>query len=351
MSQFWSQKIHSLTPYVPGEQPQDQDYIKLNTNESPYGPSPQAIIAMKSSCDDALRLYPDPQCLNLKQSIARYYQLNVDNIFVGNGSDEVLAFTFQGFFKQGKPLLHPDISYSFYPVYCQLFDIDTRTVALDDNFAIRLEDYPSDNGGIIFPNPNAPTGRCLSLGDIETLLQRNTESVVVVDEAYIDFGGESAAALVPRYNNLLVIQTFSKSRAMAGIRVGFALGNKDLIEGLERLKNSFNSYPLDRPALAGAQASLEDQSYFEQRRDQLITVREWTTNELSLLGFEVTPSKANFVFASHPQHAAKGLYEALKQKGILVRYFNKARIDNHLRISIGTEQEMQRFIEVTRSLM
>ncbi len=351
MSQFWSQKIHNLTPYVPGEQPQDQQYIKLNTNESPYGPSPQAIAAMKTACDDALRLYPDPQCLSLKQSIARYYDLSVDNVFVGNGSDEVLAFSFQGFFKQGKPLLYPDISYSFYPVYCQLYDIDTRTVPLDNSFGIRLEDYPTDNGGIIFPNPNAPTGRCLPLSDIEALLQRNPESVVVIDEAYIDFGGESAAALVPRYNNLLVIQTFSKSRAMAGIRVGFALGNKELVEGLERLKNSFNSYPLDRPALAGAQASLEDHRYFEQRRDQLISVREWTTNELTSLGFEVIPSKANFLFASHPQHAAKGIYDALKQRGILVRYFNKARIDNHLRISIGTEQEMQRFIEVIRSLM
>lgn len=351
MSQFWSQKVHSLTPYTPGEQPQDQHYIKLNTNESPYGPSPKAIAAMQSSCDDALRLYPDPQCEDLKQSIARHYQLSSDQVFVGNGSDEVLAFTFQGFFKQDRPLLYPDISYSFYPVYCSLYDIATQTVPLDENFAIRLDDYSVDNGGIIFPNPNAPTGRCLPLSEIETLLQRNRQSIVVVDEAYIDFGGESAAALVPHYDNLLVIQTFSKSRALAGIRVGFALGDAALIEGLERLKNSFNSYPLDRPALAGAQAALEDQDYFEQRRQQVIDVRQWTTQQLEQLGFDVIPSAANFLFASHPRNAAEGLYQALKKRGVLVRYFNKPRIDNHLRISIGTEQEMQQLITALGSLI
>ncbi|MCL6415672.1 histidinol-phosphate transaminase [Aestuariirhabdus sp. Z084] len=345
MSRLWSRKVHALTPYVPGEQPQDQQYIKLNTNESPYGPSPKAVEAMQKACNNDLRLYPDPQCRQLKQGIADYYQLDSNQVFVGNGSDEVLAFTFQGFFQKDLPLLFPDISYSFYPVYCELYDIKTQPQPLDENFAIRLPDYPTKNGGIIFPNPNAPTGRCLPLSEIEDLLRRNRESVVVIDEAYIDFGGESAATLVPRYDNLLVIQTLSKSRALAGIRVGFALGHPDLIDGLERIKNSFNSYPLDRPALAGAAASIEDHEHFIRSCEKVITTREWTTAELNKLGFKVVPSKANFVLASHPEHDAGDLYTALKQAGFLVRYFNKPRIGNHLRITIGTDDEMKQFIE------
>ncbi|WP_426415129.1 histidinol-phosphate transaminase [Aestuariirhabdus sp. LZHN29] len=351
MSRFWSTKVHDLTPYVPGEQPQDQVYIKLNTNESPYGPSPRAIAAMRAACDDNLRLYPDPQCLKLKQSIAHFHNLSSDQVFVGNGSDEVLAFTFQGFFKQDKPLLYPDISYSFYPVYCELYDIETRTQPLNERLEIDLDQYPNDNGGIIFPNPNAPTGQGVELEAIERLVQRNPGSVVVVDEAYIDFGGDSAAVLIPKYDNLLVIQTLSKSRALAGIRVGFALGDKALIEGLERIKNSFNSYPLDRPALAGATASIEDREHFETNRRKVIATREWCTEALTRLGFKVIPSKANFVFACHPQHDAGRLYQALKQAGILVRYFNKPRISDHLRITIGTDSEMQRLIEQLTTLI
>ncbi|RRJ82981.1 histidinol-phosphate transaminase [Aestuariirhabdus litorea] len=351
MSRFWSAKVHDLTPYVPGEQPQDQVYIKLNTNESPYGPSPKAISAMQAACDDRLRLYPDPQGLALKESIARLYGLSSDQVFVGNGSDEVLAFSFQGFFKQDKPLLFPDISYSFYPVYCELYDIEARTLPLDSEFAIDLDQYPQENGGIIFPNPNAPTGRALSLDAIAALLERNRDSVVVVDEAYIDFGGDSAASLIPRFDNLLVIQTLSKSRALAGIRVGFALGNRELIEGLERIKNSFNSYPLDRPALAGATAAIEDREHFESSCRKVIATREWCSTALSQMGFEVIPSKANFVFASHPRHSAAELYQQLKEGGILVRYFNKARINNHLRITIGTDSEMQQLITRLEALL
>jgi histidinol-phosphate aminotransferase len=340
MSQFWSPIVHKLTPYVPGEQPKVANLIKLNTNENPYGPSPKAIQAMQAELGDVLRLYPDPNADALKQTIADYYSLRSEQVFVGNGSDEVLAHIFQGLLKHDRPILFPDITYSFYPVYCGLYEVASERVALTDNYKIVLENYSSDNGGIIFPNPNAPTGELVPLADIEALLKRNTASVVVVDEAYIDFGGQSAAVLVDHYPNLLVTQTLSKSRALAGIRVGFALGNASLIEALERVKNSFNSYPLDRPAIQGAIAAIKDRGYFEQSCQRIIKTREVAVATLQELGFEVLPSAANFIFVRHPERDAAGLAEQLRERAIIVRHFKQPRIDQFLRITIGTDEQM-----------
>ncbi|WP_114418214.1 histidinol-phosphate transaminase [Marinospirillum perlucidum] len=353
MSRFWSPLVHQLTPYVPGEQPKIENLIKLNTNESPYGPSPRVLEAIRQATNASLRLYPDPQGLELKQALARYCQLDSENIFVGNGSDEVLALAFQAFFRQQKaPLIFPDITYSFYPVYCQLYEVDYQLQPLDDQLSIRLEDYPSENGGIIFPNPNAPTGKALDLQDLTALLERNRDSVVLVDEAYVDFGAESAARLVKDYPNLLVTQTFSKSWALAGLRVGFALGSPELIEGLNRVKDSFNSYPLDRLALAGAQAALEDRDYYQNLCQTLIQSREELTVELEKLDFEVLPSKANFVFARVPETtSAQQLAQQLRDRALLVRYFNKPRIDKYLRITLGTPEQNQQLITTLKQVL
>ncbi len=283
MSKFWSPFVKDLVPYVPGEQPKLSKLVKLNTNENPYGPSPKAIAAMQAELNDDLRLYPDPNGERLKQAVADYYGVSSKQVFVGNGSDEVLAHAFHGLFQHGQPLLFPDISYSFYPVYCGLYGIDFVQVPLDEQFQIRVEDYARPNGGIIFPNPNAPTGRVLALQAIEQLLKANPHSVVLVDEAYIDFGGETAISLVDQYPNLLVTQTLSKSRSLAGLRVGIAVGHPDLIEALERIKNSFNSYPLDRLAIAGAAAAFEDKAYFQQTCRQVIDSRERQTNAPSYI--------------------------------------------------------------------
>ena len=340
MSQYWSPIVHKLTPYVPGEQPKAANLIKLNTNENPYGPSPKALQAMQAELGDSLRLYPDPNAEDLKQTIADYYQLQPDQVFVGNGSDEVLAHLFQGLLKHDRPILFPDITYSFYPVYCGLYEVEYQTVALNDEYKIDLRDYPSDNGGIIFPNPNAPTGELVSLSDIEALLQRNSGSVVVVDEAYIDFGGLSAVSLVNHFPNLLVTQTLSKSRSLAGIRVGFALGNASLIEALERVKNSFNSYPLDRPAIQGAIAAIEDRAYFETTCQRIIHTRDRYSEKLRQLGLLVLPSAANFIFVRHPERDAVEIADKLRQQAIIVRHFKQPRIEQFLRITIGTDDEM-----------
>ena len=339
MSKFWSPFVNGLVPYVPGEQPKMTRLVKLNTNENPYGPSPKALAAMREQISDDLRLYPDPNSDLLKQAIADFYGIDSRQVFVGNGSDEVLAHAYHAFFQQGKPLLFPDISYSFYPVYCGLYGVEPRQIPLDDDFAINLDDYRQDNGGIIFPNPNAPTGRLLPLAAIEQLLQQNTETVVLVDEAYIDFGGQSAVALVGKYPNLLVTQTLSKSRSLAGLRVGLAMGHPDLIEGLERIKNSFNSYPLDRAAIVGAAAAFADREYFEQTCNRVMASRETMVNELTALGFEVLPSAANFVFARHPQKDAGELAAKLREQGIIVRHFKQPRIEQFLRITVGTDEQ------------
>ena len=351
MSRFWSPIVHRLTPYVPGEQPKIPNLIKLNTNENPYGPSPRVLSAIHEATHDTLRLYPDPQAQDLKVALADYCQLAPENIFVGNGSDEVLAIAFQALLKQDKPLLFPDISYSFYPVYCQLYEVESLQVPLDEQFNIRLEDYLQPNGGIIFPNPNAPTGKALPLTDIKQLLEHNRHSVVVVDEAYVDFGAESAVALVKDYPNLLVTQTFSKSWALAGLRVGFAVGHPDLIEALNRVKDSFNSYPLDRLALAGAIAAVKDQDYFRDICQKIIHSREQLSAAMTALGFEVLPSCANFIFARHPEHEGARLAQALREKALLVRHFNKPRISEFLRITIGTEEENQQLIQQLQAIL
>lgn len=351
MSKFWSPFVHQLVPYVPGEQPKMTRLVKLNTNENPYGPSPKALAAMRGQVTDDLRLYPDPNCEQLKQAVADYYGVQAGQVFVGNGSDEVLAHAFQAFFQQGKPLLFPDISYSFYPVYCGLYGVEPAQIPLDDDFAINLDDYRRENGGIIFPNPNAPTGRLLTLDAIEQLLRQNTESLVLVDEAYIDFGGQSAIALVDKYPNLLVVQTLSKSRSLAGLRVGLAVGQPELIEALERIKNSFNSYPLDRIAIAGAAAAFADRAYFEQTCKRVIASREEMVKQLGALGFEVLPSAANFVFARHRQQDAGELAGKLRERGIIVRHFRQPRIEQFLRITVGTdEQNAELYAELGRIL-
>lgn len=351
MTKYWSSTVRRLDPYVPGEQPQDQPYIKLNTNENPYPPSPRVIAKLKDTAGEKLRLYPDPECTELKQAIAHYYKKNSGSVFVGNGSDEVLAFAFLAFFESDKKLRFPDISYSFYPVYCSLYDISFEKIPLNAKLEIDIADYQLSSGPIIIPNPNAPTGIALSLRQIESLLETNSEAVVIVDEAYVDFGAESAVSLIDKYPNLLVTQTFSKSRSLAGLRCGFAMGNENLIEALERVKNSFNSYPLDQFAIKGAVAALEDETYFQEMRLKVITTRNRIRAELDKLGFETLDSASNFLFISHSQFPAKNLYEALKSKGILVRYFAKPRIDNYLRVSIGTDDEMNRFLSVISDLV
>ena len=345
MSKFWSPFVKDLVPYVPGEQPKLTRLVKLNTNENPYGPSPKALEAMRVEVGDTLRLYPDPNSDLLKQAVARYYNVQPEQVFLGNGSDEVLAHIFHGLFQHGAPLLFPDISYSFYPVYCGLYGIPYEAVALDEQFQIDIADYRKANAGIIFPNPNAPTGCLLALDAIEQLLQANSESVVVVDEAYIDFGGETAISLVDRYPNLLVTQTLSKSRSLAGLRVGLAVGHPDLIEALERIKNSFNSYPLDRIAIVGAAAAFDDREYFEDTCNKVIASREKLVGELVARGFEVLPSAANFIFARHPQQDAAGLAAKLREQGVIVRHFKQERIAQFLRITIGTEEQNQALLD------
>ncbi|MFT5259117.1 MAG: histidinol-phosphate aminotransferase [Saprospiraceae bacterium] len=345
MSQFWNKRTHSLSPYVPGEQPQDQAYIKLNTNENPYPPSGRVVKAMESALHQGLQLYPDPHCKQLKQAIADYYGCNVSNVFVGNGSDEVLAHIFAGLFDHDQALILPDISYSFYPVYAQLYGQKTQQMALDESFEIDLTRYPTQNGGVIFANPNAPTSITKPLIEIDKFLKLNTQSVVVVDEAYIDFGGDSAIALIDKYPNLLVTQTLSKSRSLAGLRVGFAVGDKSLIEGLERVKNSFNSYPLDKVALAGSVAAIEDEAAFEQSTAKIIKTREWAAKQLTSLGFEVLPSGANFLLAKPQFMGAEQLYFGLKERGILVRYFSQDRINEYVRITVGTDEEMRTLMD------
>ena len=360
MSRFWSQVVRDLTPYVPGEQPKIANLIKLNTNENPFPPSPKVLAAIQAELgDDAarLRLYPDPNADLLKSAIARRHAVTPQQVFVGNGSDEVLAHVFMALLKHDAPILFPDITYSFYPVYCGLYGVEFRTVPLADDFSIIPGDYcgqPEKTGkigGIIFPNPNAPTGRLLALEAIEQILKGNPDVMVVVDEAYIDFGGESAIPLVKRYDNLLVVHTLSKSRSLAGLRVGFAVGHPALIEALERVKNSFNSYPLDRLAIVGAVAAMDDEGYFEECRQAVIATRETLTAALTALGFEVLPSGANFIFARHPERDAAELAKFLRERSIIVRHFKLPRIDQFLRITIGTDGECRALTDALRQII
>jgi histidinol-phosphate aminotransferase len=353
LSRFWSDIVHRLTPYVPGEQPALAHPVKLNTNENPYPPSPRVLDAIRrelGETGESLRLYPDPTARKLRETVAAYHGIRADQVFVGNGSDEVLALTFEALLKHEKPLLFPDITYSFYPTYARLFEIEYRTIPLDDSFAINVDDYATPNGGVLFPNPNAPTGRPLPLADIERLLTKNTDSVVVIDEAYVDFGAESAITLIDRYPNLLVVQTVSKSRSLAGMRVGFAFGNVELIDALNRVKDSFNSYPLDRLAQAAATAAYEDDAWFRDTCAKVIASRERLSAGLRALGFDVVPSAANLLFARHPQHDAPTLVLRLREREIFVRHFKAPRIDQHLRISVGTDAECETLLAALREI-
>ncbi len=355
MSRFWSPIVHDLKPYVPGEQPRLGGLVKLNTNEHPFGPSPRALEAIRAEATDALRLYPDPNAERLKSAIATRFGLDAAQVFVGNGSDEVLAHVFLALLRHARPVWFPDITYSFYPVYCGLYQIDSRTIPLDAGYRIDPADYlPRDGdraGGIIFANPNAPTGCALPLAEIERIVAGNPECVVVVDEAYVDFGGQSAVGLVDRYPNLLVVHTFSKSRSLAGLRVGYAVGHRALIDALDRVKNSFNSYPLDRLAIAGAVASIEDEAYFQECCTKVIGLRDRLVAGLTALGFEVLPSAANFVFARHPGRDAAELATALREQAVIVRHFAKPRIDQFLRITVGDETQCARLIEALGQIL
>ena len=331
-----------------------QRLVKLNTNESPYGPSPKALAAIERQNTADLRLYPDPEGAALKQAIAKLHGLDPKQVFLGNGSDEVLAHVFAGLLKQSKPLNFPDITYSFYPVYCKLFGIEYQAIPLGAKFEINTADFKTPNGGIIFPNPNAPTGNSIPRSEIEALLSRNKDSVVVIDEAYVDYGTESCIPLLRGNScpeNLLVVHTLSKSRALAGLRVGFAVGHPDLIEGLERVKNSFNSYPLGRLAQAGAIAAIEDQAHLEKTSAKVIQTRTKLVEQLNALGFETLPSTANFIFTRHPQHAGAKLYQALRERGIIVRHFKSPRIEEFLRITIGTDEQSNELVAALKEIL
>ncbi|MHC6179499.1 histidinol-phosphate transaminase [Clostridium sp. JNZ X4-2] len=351
MSKYWSEITRSVEPYVCGEQPKDKKYIKLNTNESPYAPSPKVLNAIKNAAEGNIRLYPDPGCDKLRETISNYYGLNKDQIFVGNGSDEVLAMSFLTFFNRDDTIVFPDISYSFYPVYANLYNIKYRLAKLNEDFSIPVEEFLAPSGGIVIPNPNAPTGRCLETEKIRKILENNRDRVVIIDEAYVDFGGNSVIELIKDYPNLLVVQTLSKSRSLAGLRVGFALGQEELIDGLNRIKNSFNSYTVNRVSNAAAVAAMEDEDYFEECVKKVINTRESTVKRLEELGFEVIPSKSNFIFITHPVYAARELFAGLREKGVLVRYFDKERIDNYIRVSIGSDEDMDIFIEKVKEII
>lgn len=340
----WRANLRDVEPYVAGEQPKMMNLIKLNTNENPYDPGIKVKEAIASFNSDTLRLYPNANSDDLKKALADYYHLDDDQIFIGNGSDEVLALTFLTCFNSDKPLLFPDISYSFYPVYCQLYRIPYENIPIDENFKINVEDYMRDNGGIIFPNPNAPTGELVSVDDIEKLIEMNRDSIVVIDEAYIDFGGESVVPLLRKYENLLVIQTFSKFRSLAGIRLGIALGNKELVSKLYDVKNSFNSYPVDRLAQVIGKASVEDSEYIKENAKKIIHTRENTVKALKDLGFIMTDSYSNFIFIKHPDFEGEYIFRKLREKSIIVRWFNQPRIKDYLRVTIGTDEQMEVFL-------
>lgn len=347
----WEENVRKVIPYTPGEQPNQPDMIKLNTNENPYPPAPGAEKALKEMDMDAMRLYPDPAAYDLVHAIAQMYSLKDEQVFVGVGSDDVLAMSFLTFFNSEKPVLFPDITYSFYDVWADLFKIPYERPALDENFHIKKEDYFRENGGVIFPNPNAPTGVEMPLEDVEEIIRHNQDVIVIVDEAYVDFGGKSALPLIEKYDNLLVVQTFSKSRSLAGMRIGFACGNEKLIKYLNDVKYSFNSYTMDRTALAAGVAAVKDQAYFQETCNKIIETREWTKKELKALGFSFQDSMSNFIFAAHETCPAGKIFEALREKHIYVRYFPKGRTNNFLRITIGTQEEMQTFLNVLKDYL
>ena len=348
---LWEKNIRVIEPYVPGEQPKVQDVIKLNTNENPYPPAPEVEEAKESFNTDMLRLYPDPDASVLTEELAKFYGLNKENFFVGVGSDDVISVAFQTFFNSDKPILFPNITYSFYCVWADMYRIKYECPKLDDNFKIKAEDYYKENGGVIFPNPNAPTGVLEDVSMIEEIIKANQDVVVIIDEAYIDFGGESVLPLIDQYENLLVVQTFSKSRAMAGMRIGFAMGNEKLIGYLKDAKFSFNSYTMNLPSIEMGTAAVKDDAYFKETTGKIIATRERVKKEMKKLGFSFTDSMSNFLFAEHESVPAGELFRALKENDIYVRYWNKDRISNRLRITIGTDEQMDRFLEFLRDYL
>lgn len=348
MNKLWSDKIRNIEPYIPGEQPQDKNIIKLNTNENPYPPSPKVIDFIKNYDTDKLRLYPSFKCLELKSVLENIYNVKQNQIFIGNGSDEVLALCFMTFFNSDKPVLFPDITYSFYDVWCNLYNIKFLRPSLDESFKIKPEDYFIENGGIVIANPNAPTGEYIDLSVIEEIIQHNRDVIIVIDEAYIDFGGKSAIELINKYDNIVIVHTFSKSRSLAGIRIGYTLANSELIDALEAVKNSFNSYTVNTLSQLIAAECAADTDYFNECREKIIRTREWTVSELDKLGFITMPSSANFIFTMNPNLNAEELFKYLKSKNIIVRYFNKARINEYLRITIGTDYQMQALISAIK---
>ena len=349
---YWSSRIQDLVPYTPGEQPKDRQFIKLNTNENPYPPSPRALEAIRAACGGDLRLYPDPEATALRQAIANYHGLSPEQVFCGNGSDEVLGFCFYAFFSPGKKVVFPDITYSFYPVYAQLFQLDYEELPLDEGFSLPVDRFLGGNGGAVICNPNAPTGKALPLEDIRRILAANPDVVVMVDEAYADFGARSAVELLGEFSNLVVVRTLSKSRSLAGMRIGYALGSPDLVAAVGCVKNSFNSYPLDRLALAAGQAAMEDVDYFEWTRRQIMATRDHTAARLKELGFTVLDSNTNFLFLSHPAVSGPDLQQGLRDRDILVRRFNSpARIRDYLRVSIGTDKDMAAFCAACEEIL
>ena len=350
MKEFWSGRIREMTSYVPGEQPRGQTFIKLNTNECPYPPSPRALEAVRAAAGDSLRLYPDPECLELRQTIARRYRLSENQVFMGNGSDEVLAFAFQAFFDPEREIVFPRVSYSFYPVYARYFGLRYRQVPMKDDFSVDLDAMMRENGGVVIPNPNAPTGMALPLERIEALLRANPEAVVIVDEAYVDFGADSAVPLIRDYPNLLVVQTASKSRALAGLRVGWALGSSNLIDGLRCVRDCINSYTVDRVAAAGLKGAMEDEGYFQSVRGRVMATRDRTAQKLAELGFSVLPSRANFLFVSRPGVSGAALQAGLRERGILVRRWDDPLIADWLRITVGTDGDMDALLAALAEL-
>lgn len=351
MSREWTRNLRNIEPYVPGEQSKDKDIVKINANENPYPPSPKAAEVLKSFDTNKLRFYPSANSTKLKEAIAKYYKVDVSNVFVGNGSDDVLAVAFQSFFNSEKPIVYPDLTYSFYPVWCSLFGIKYKNYPVGDDFRINPEDYKEKNGGVVISNPNAPTSLGEGLDFVEKILNYNQDSVVVIDEAYVDFGGTSSIPLINKYENLLVTGTFSKSRSLAGLRIGFAIGSKALIDVMEAVKNSYNSYTVDSLSIEMGAASIEDDEYFKSTCKKVIKTRERVTLELEKLGFDVLDSQTNFIFATHNKHNMKSLFEYLKTQKVFIRYFSLPRIENYVRITIGTNEEMDIFLEKTKEFI
>lgn len=351
MSREWTKNLRNIEPYVPGEQSKDKDIVKINANENPYPPSPKAAKVLKIFDTNKLRFYPSANSTKLKEAIAKYYKVDVSNVFVGNGSDDVLAVAFQSFFNSEKPIVYPDLTYSFYPVWCSLFGIKYKNYPVGDDFRINPEDYKEKNGGVVIPNPNAPTSLGEGLDFVEKILNYNQDSVVIIDEAYVDFGGTSSIPLIDKYENLLVTGTFSKSRSLAGLRIGFAIGSKALIDVMEAVKNSYNSYTVDSLSIEMGAASIEDDEYFKSTCKKVIKTRERVTLELEKLGFDVLDSQTNFIFATHNKHNMKSLFEYLKTQKVFIRYFSLPRIENYVRITIGTNEEMDIFLEKTKEFI